>query len=100
MAKFKVHVRIVGKNNSATHEYPVYEAESALDAIKLAQADKAHTSRGSVSTHDVEPAYDEPIMQTKGEAPLPPPAPGELSATEPMAPRRGRPPKHQVTPVE
>lgn len=96
MAKFKVHIRIVGKNNHAVHEYPVYEAESALDAIKLAQADKAHTSRGSVSTHDVEPAYDEPVIVTKGET-LPPPAPGELSATEPMAPRRGRPPKHQVS---
>ena len=51
---------------------------------------RENTNRGGVSCQGADPFPAEPIIETKGEKPV--------EDHEP--PRRGRPPKHQVTPVE
>jgi len=90
MNKYTVRARIVTPLRVALHEDQVYEAETALDAMHAAQNDEKNTNRGGVRCQGADPFPAEPIIETKGERPV--------EDHEP--PRRGRPPKHQVTPVE
>lgn len=99
--RFNVRVRIVDSHKRAIHEDQIYEAETGLDAMKMAEADEKNTSRGLVQTNGADSLPADPVIMPVKGVDDEPVADGDLAAGEPMlAPvvkkKPGRKPKDKA----